>query len=268
LFGYPNVIVTPHLGASTAEATDRAGVQAAEQVIAALTGGVVTSAVNVPAITARDMEVLGPFVPLCRALGRIAVELAGGASVDRVQTEFLGRIAEHDTRLLSIQALIGVLRGHAEEEVNEVNAPAMAEERGIELTESRSTGVRDYVDLIRVTVVSSDVRTRVAGTLIGRQNRPHLLEAWERRFDVQLEDHISLFRYLDVPGMIGRVGTAFGRHDINIVSAAVGREPGEDKSTRGREATMAVTSDSAVPQEVIDEIVAGEGFKAGRTVSL
>ena len=268
LFGYPKVIVTPHLGASTAEATDRAGVQAAEQVIAALTGGVVASAVNVPAIPARDMEVLGPFVPLCRALGRIAVELAGGASVDRVQTEFLGRIAEHDTRLLSIQALLGVLRGHSEEEVNEVNAPAMAEERGIELAESRSTGVRDYVDLIRVTVTSGDVRTRVAGTLIGRQNRPHLLEAWERRFDVQLEDHISLFRYLDVPGMIGRVGTAFGRHDINIVSAAVGREPGEDKSTRGREATMAVTSDSAVPREVIDEIVAAEGFEAGRTVSL
>ncbi len=268
LFGYCNVIVTPHLGASTAEATDRAGYQAAEQVIAALTGGAVTSAVNIPAIPPDDIEVLGPFVPLCRALGRIAVELAGGASVDRVYTEFLGRVAEHDTRLLSIQALLGVLRGHTEEEVNEVNAPAMAEERGIELGESRSTGVRDYVDLIRVTVTSGDVRTRVAGTLIGQQHRPHLLEAWDRRFDVQLEDHISLFRYRDVPGMIGRVGTAFGRHDINIVSAAVGREPGESKTTRGQEATMAVTSDAAVPREVIDEIVASDGFEAGRTVTL
>ena len=102
LFGYPNVIVTPHLGASTTEATDRAGYQAAEQVIAALTGGVVTSAVNVPAIPAEDMDVLGPFVPLCRALGRIAVELAAGSSVDRVQIEFLGRIAERDTRLRGI----------------------------------------------------------------------------------------------------------------------------------------------------------------------
>ena len=133
LFGYPNVIVTPHLGASTAEATDRAGYQAAEQVVAALTGGVVTSAVNVPAISAEDMEVLGPFVSLCRALGRIAIALAEGSSIDRVETEFLGRIAERDTRLLSIQVLLGVLRGHTEEEVNEVNAPAMAEERGIEL---------------------------------------------------------------------------------------------------------------------------------------
>ena len=97
LFGYPNVIVTPHLGASTAEATDRAGYQAAEQVVAALTGGVVTSAVNVPAIPAEDMEVLGPFVALCRALGRIAVELAEGSSVDRVRDRVPGpdRRARH-----------------------------------------------------------------------------------------------------------------------------------------------------------------------------
>jgi len=105
LFGYPNVIVTPHLGASTAEATDRAGYQAAEQVIAALTGGTVTSAVNVPAIPAEDMAALAPFVPLCNALGRIAIELVNGSSVDRVDTEFLGRIVERDTRLLSRSSL-------------------------------------------------------------------------------------------------------------------------------------------------------------------
>src|SRR5207302_11258466 len=92
--GYDNVVVTPHLGASTAEATDRAGQQAAEQVVAALTGGVVTSAVNVAAVAPEDMEVLGPFVPLCRSLGRIAIELLSGSSFERVQTEFLGRIAD------------------------------------------------------------------------------------------------------------------------------------------------------------------------------
>ena len=194
------MIVTPHLGASTAEATDRAGYQAAEQVVAALTGGVVTSAVNVPAIPAEDMDVLGPFVPLCRALGRIAVELAAGSSVDRVQTEFLGRIAERDTRLLAIQVLLGVLEGHTEEEVNEVNAPAIAEERGIELEETKRTVARDYTDLVRVRVTSGANSVRVVGTLIGRRNHPHLLEAWGQRFDVQLEDHITLFRYRDVPG--------------------------------------------------------------------
>ena len=268
LFGYPNVIVTPHLGASTAEATDRAGVQAAEQVIAALTGGVVTSAVNIPAISADDMRVLGPFLPLCRALGRIAIELLRGSSVDRVETEFLGRIAERDTRLLSIEALLGVLQGHTEEDANEVNAPAMAAERGIALGESKRTQARDYTDLIRVAVTSGEERVRVTGTLIGRQNRPHLLEAWGQRFNIQLEDHITLFRYRDVPGMIGRVGMCFGNHGVNIVSAAVGRQPDGADADHGRLAAMAITTDAAVPHEVIDEIVASEGFEAGRTVSL
>jgi D-3-phosphoglycerate dehydrogenase / 2-oxoglutarate reductase len=270
LFGYPNVIVTPHLGASTAEATDRAGYQAAEQVIAALTGGVVSSAVNVPAIPAEDMDVLGPFMPLCRSLGRIAIALAEGSSVDRIETEFLGRIAERDTRLLSIQVLLGVLRGHTEEEVNEVNAPALAEERGIELVETKRTSVRDYTDLLRVSLTTAEETVRVAGTLIGRRNRPHLLEAWGHRFQLQLEQHLTLFRYSDVPGMIGRVGTIFGAHGVNIVSAAVGQssDSEQDDSRSSRSAAMAITTDAAVPHEVIDEIVEGDGFFAGRTVTL
>jgi D-3-phosphoglycerate dehydrogenase / 2-oxoglutarate reductase len=268
LFGYPKVIVTPHLGASTAEATDRAGYQAAEQVIAALTGGVVSSAVNVPAISAEDMEVLGPFVPLCRSLGRIALALADGSSVDRVHTEFLGRIAERDTRMLSVQTLLGVLLGHTEEEVNEVNAPAIAEERGIEMAETKRSTARDYTDLVRVTVVAGEDSVRVVGTLIGRRNRTHLLEAWEQRFDLQLEDQLTVFRYGDRPGMIGRVGTVFGEHGINIVSAAVGRGADDEVGTQDQVAVMAITTDSVVPQGVIDEILALDGFEAGRTVSL
>jgi D-3-phosphoglycerate dehydrogenase / 2-oxoglutarate reductase len=268
LFSYPNVIVTPHLGASTAEATDRAGYQVAEQVVAALTGGVVTSAVNVPAIPPEDADVLGPFVSLCRSLGRVAVELAAGSSVDRVQTEFLGRIAERDTRLLAIQVLLGVLRGHTEEEVNEVNAPAMAEERGIELVETKRTAARDYTDLIRVTVTSGETSARVTGTLIGRRNLPHLLEAWGQRFDVQLEDHITLFLYCDLPGMLGHVGTIFGAHGLNIVSAAVGRQPDDAQSGQNRLAAMTITTDAAVPAEVVEEIASSEGFVTGRTVTL
>src|ERR671923_278879 len=187
LFAYPNVVVTPHLGASTAEATDRAGYQAAEQVVAALTGGVVTSAVNVPAIAPEDLEALGPFVPLCRGLGRIASAIAERTSVDAVEVEFLGRIAERDTRLLTVQVLRGVLEGHTEEEVNEVNAPALAEERGIGVTETSSSHARDFTDLVRVAVVSSGDRTRVTGTTLGQLHRPHLLEAWGSRFNLQLE---------------------------------------------------------------------------------
>ncbi|HJS97275.1 MAG TPA: phosphoglycerate dehydrogenase [Solirubrobacteraceae bacterium] len=268
LFGYPNVIVTPHLGASTAEATDRAGYQAAEQVIAALTGGVVTSAVNVPAIAAEDADVLAPFVSLCRGLGKIAIATAEGSSIDRVRVEFLGRIAERDTRLLSIHALIGVLSGHVEEEVGLVNAPAIAAERGIELTETKSLSAHDYSDLVRVSIDSGRSSVRAAGTLHGARHRPHLLEVWGQRFDVQLENQITVLRYRDVPGMIGRVGTCFGEHRINIVSAAAGRDPDDSIADQARLQVLVVTTDAPVPHEVIEEIVAGDGFEAGRTVTL
>ena len=93
---------------------------------------------------------------------------------------------------------------------------------------------------------------RVAGTLFGRRNRPHLIEAWGQRFDVQLESHITLFRYQDLPGMLGRVGTVFGRHGVNIVSAAVGRQPESDPSGDGQLAAMVITTTAPVPSEVVD----------------
>ncbi|MEA2340678.1 MAG: D-3-phosphoglycerate dehydrogenase / 2-oxoglutarate reductase [Solirubrobacteraceae bacterium] len=262
LFAYPQVIVTPHLGASTAEATDRAGYQAAEQVVAALTGGSVTTAVNVPAVAAEDLEVLGPFVPLCRALGRLAMALAEGSSVDRVEVEFLGRLAERDTRPLGVAVLLGVLQGKTEEELNSVNAPSVAQERGIDVAETKRLSARDFTDLVRVTVVAGEHRTRVVGTTLGRQNRPHLLEAWGQRFNLQLEPNVALFRYRDAPGMVGRIGTAFGEQGVNIASAAVGHGAEEDL------AVMVVTTDAPVREDVIEGLVAGDGFVEGRAVTL
>jgi D-3-phosphoglycerate dehydrogenase len=266
LFGRPNVIVTPHLGASTAEATDRAGFQAAEQVVAALTGGAVTTAVNVPAIKAEDLEVLGPYVPLCTALGRLAITLAAGSSVDRIEVELLGRIADRDTRPLATATLLGVLQGHTEEDVNAVNAPAVAEERGIEVIETKNAHARDFENLVRITVQAGDTTERVVGTTFGRRNRPHLLEAWGQRFDVQLDQHLAVFRYEDRPGMIGRIGTAFGEAGVNIVSAAVGRHDEGDGATS--EAVMVVTTDAAVPPELVDAVIASGGFEDGRTITL
>ena len=143
-------------GRPTAEAQDRAGVQTAEQVVAALTGGVVSTAVNIPAISAEDSEVLGPFVPLALRLGRIAAALSEG--VDRVEVEHLGRIAERDTRFLTLSVLMGLFAGRTEEEVNLVNAPTLAEERGISVSERRETKARDYADLIRVTLSTATSR--------------------------------------------------------------------------------------------------------------
>jgi D-3-phosphoglycerate dehydrogenase / 2-oxoglutarate reductase len=268
LFAYPNVIVTPHLGASTAEATDRAGYQAAEQVVAALTGGAVSTAVNVPAVAAEDLEVLGPFLPLSRRLGRLAMGLAQASSVERVEVEFLGRIAERDTRPLGLAALVGVLTGHVEEEVNEVSAPAVADERGIAVAETKNTQARDFTDLVRVTVVAGAQRTRVAGTTLGRQHRPHLVEAWGQRFNVQMEDdYIVLFRYRDTPGMMGRAGMCFGAHGVNINSAAVGHVT-EETGGDGGFAVMVLTTDAPVPQPVLDEILSVSGFLEGRFIAL
>jgi D-3-phosphoglycerate dehydrogenase len=265
LFGYPNVVVTPHLGASTAEATDRAGYQAAEQLVAALTGGAVTSAVNVPAIAAEDLEAVGPFLGLCVSLGRIAAALGTGTSVDELDVEFLGRIAERDSRLLTIQVVKGLLTGHTDEPVNDVNAMTLAQERGIAIAERNSPHARDFTDLVRVGLRCGDDVTRVVGTVLGRRNRPHLLEAWGSRFNVQLEQHLAVFRYRDQPGMLGLVGMTLGRAGVNIVSAAVGRRPDDDSDD---EAVMIVTTDTAVPADVLTAIQAEKDFYAARAVSL
>ncbi|MEA2496767.1 MAG: D-3-phosphoglycerate dehydrogenase / 2-oxoglutarate reductase [Thermoleophilaceae bacterium] len=265
LFGNPRVVVTPHLGASTAEANDRAGFQAAEQIVAALNGGSVTSAVNAPAVKAEDLEVLGPFMPLARSLGRLAVALSDGSSVDGVEVEHLGGIAERDTRPLTTEVLLGVLSGHTEEDANAVNAPLLAEERGIEIAETRNPHARDFTDLLRVSLISGGKRTRVVGTVLGSKHRPHLLEAWEQRFNLQLEEHLAFFKYRDVPGMIGRVGTAFGDAGVNIASAAVGYTP---ETVDDDCAVMIVTTSTRVPDAVIEELLAQPDFVAGRTVTL
>jgi D-3-phosphoglycerate dehydrogenase / 2-oxoglutarate reductase len=161
--------------------------------------------------------------------------------------------------------LLGVLSGHTEEDANAVNAPLLADERGIEVAETRNPHARDFTDLLRVTVVSAGTRTRVVGTVLGSHHRPHLLEAWEQRFNLQLEPNLAFFKYRDVPGMIGRVGTAFGDAGINIASAAVGYAPeGEEPDT----AVMVVTTSAPVPQTVIEELLGQDDFVIGRAVSL
>jgi D-3-phosphoglycerate dehydrogenase / 2-oxoglutarate reductase len=267
--GYANVVVTPHLGASTAEATDRAGYQSAEQVVAALTGAVVSTAVNIPAVGAEDMEVLGPFLPLATRLGRLAMALAEGSSVERIEAAFLGRIAEFDTRLLGLAVIVGALGGRTEEKVNLVNALTMAQQRGIVLEEKAVSEAEDFNELIRVTVVAGAERVAVAGTGIGPSQVPHLVEVQGRRLTIELAPYVTVFRYADLPGMIGRVGTIFGAHGINISSAAVGHAPdGSAAADEQRLAAMVVTTDTVVPDAVIGEIVASEDFVNGWSVEL
>lgn len=258
LFGRENVVVTPHLGASTAEAQDRAGIDTASQVRAALTGGVVTNAVN---LGAPLPEPIAPFVPLCEDLAALAQGLARGP-VDRVEVELRGPIVEHDTRVLGIAVLAGVLRGHTEEPVNLVNAGALAEERGIELTEIKDATSDDFTELIKVRVGHGPDAVEVAGTGVGPRNSPYLVGVWGQGFYMPLAEHLAIFRYTDQPGMIGRVGTVFGEEGVNIVSAAVGAE------ADGGQAVMVLTTDAPVAEETVERILELEGFAEGRAVDL
>jgi D-3-phosphoglycerate dehydrogenase len=255
-----NVVVTPHLAASTDEAQDRAGVIVAEQVAAALEGGLVTNAVNIPAIGAEDIEVLGPYVPLAAKLGRLALELAAGHA-DEITITAYGGIADYDTRLLTVAALNGAFQGRADRPVNYVNAPLIARERGIEVREERSQSARDYTNLLRVEVESGDERMRVAGTTIGSENRPWLVSALGFDIELELAPLLVLFRYDDVPGVIGRVGTLFGDAGVNIANMTVSR------SRRGGKALMVLSVDTRPPAELVERIRA-EGFDDARVIEL
>ena len=255
-----NVVVTPHLAASTEEAQDRAGVIVAEQVAAALEGQVVTNAVNIPAIGLEDLEVLGPYIPLAARLGRLAMELAEGRA-ERIALTFDGELSAYDTRLLTVAALNGAFQGRVDQPVNYVNAPLIAAERGIDVTEESRRRCRDFTSLVRVAVRRNGAEMRVAGTTIGGEHRQWLVSALGFEVEIELAPLMVFFRYDDVPGVIGRVGTLFGDARVNIANMTVSR------TRRGGKALMALSVDGPVPPELVERLHAG-GFDDVWFVSL
>jgi D-3-phosphoglycerate dehydrogenase len=255
-----NVVVTPHLAASTEEAQDRAGLIVAEQVAAALEGALVTNAVNIPSIGAEDLEVLGPFIPLAATLGRLAMELAEGHA-DRIELAYYGVLSGYDTRLLTVAALNGAFQGRSDQPVNYVNAPVIAAERGVEVVEERRRASRDFTNLVRVSVRRKGEELRVAGTTIGREDRRWLVSALGFELEMEFAPLMAFFRYDDVPGVIGRVGTLFGEADVNIANMAVSR------TRRGGKALMALSLDSPPPEELVEKLRAA-GFDDAYFISL
>jgi D-3-phosphoglycerate dehydrogenase / 2-oxoglutarate reductase len=255
------VIVTPHLGASTAEAQDRAGLIVAEQVAAALEGGVVTNAVNMPALSAEDLEHVRPFLALATNLGALAVELAGG-NPTRLDLTYLGELAAHDTRLVTIAALNGAFKGRVEQPVNYVNAPLIARERGIEVREQSSAASPDFTSLLGVTAYAAESSFAVAGTVIGREQRPQLVRALGYEIDVEL-DRLMLFVVNDdTPGMIGRLGTILGDAGVNIANMAVSR------NRREARALMALSLDAPLGEDVLARLHGEPGFVEARFIVL
>ena len=254
------VVVTPHLAASTGEAQDRAGVIVAEQVVAALDGGVVANAVNIPIVDQADLEVLGPFIPLAAQLGRIAVGLAAGPP-RRIAVAAYGPLSESDTRLLTAAALNGAFQGRVDQIVNVVNAPVIAAERGIEVVEERNRASRDYTNTIEVRLLSDGEEIAVSGTTIGPEPRLFLGGALGFGIDMEIAPHMVFVRYPDQPGVIGRVGAMFGDGGINIANMAVSR------TKEGGEALMVFSIDTAATTELGDAL-RDMGFDDVRFVEL
>ena len=259
LLHVPNIIVTPHLAASTDEAQDRAGEIVAQQVAAALEGGVVSNAVNIPVVGADDLRLLAPFVPLAQQLGRLAMELVGGRA-DRITLAYLGELAEHDTRLLTLAALNGALQGRVDQPVNFVNAQLVASERGISVSEERGTRAR-FQREVRVTVTVDGREVSVSGTTVGADDRPWLSGALGFHVEIELEPQMAFFQYADRPGIIGHVGTLFGEAGVNIGQMAVSR------NEQGGRALMALTFDGEAPVDLVARFQA-EGYEVVRFIDL
>ena len=260
LFGLPNVVVTPHLGASTTEAQDKAGLAIAEQVLLALRGEFVPYAVNVEA--GPDIpETVRSYLGLAERLGRLAVAL-GGSGIEALRFEYYGGIADHDTRALTLAGLKGAFSSVVHEPVTFVNAPLLAKERGIEIEEARSSQSLDYVNLIEARARCKDDIVSVAGTLVGKRDNERLVRVYGYELDMAFHPNMAFFRYVDRPGVVGIVGSALGEAGVNIAAMQVARH------TLGGEALMGMAIDSPIPAEVLDRIERAARMSDARTVSL
>jgi D-3-phosphoglycerate dehydrogenase len=260
LLRFEQVVVTPHLGAATTEAQDRAGTSVAEMVRLALNGEFVPYAVNVSA-GSEISETVRPFLPLAERLGALVTGLAEGA-VRAVECQYLGRIGEVDTRVLTLAVVKGVLRGVVHEPVSFVNAPIIARERGIGISEMRSSVSSDYVNLVAVRAETDAGDVSVAGTLVGKRNDQRIMHVNGYDIEMAPATNMLFFEYEDRPGVIGKVGTILGDHRINIATMDVGRR------SRGGMALMGLTLDSAVGQDVVDQITAAIGGRSARFIVL
>jgi D-3-phosphoglycerate dehydrogenase len=260
LFDHDNVVVTPHLGASTHEAQEKAGTQVARSVRLALSGEFVPDAVNVQGgAVAEDVK---PGLPLAEKLGRIFTALAGGVPA-RLEVEVRGEITRHDVRVLELAALKGVFTDVIEESVTYVNAPLLSRDRGLEVTLTTSEDSADWRNLVTVRGTMADgVTVSVSGTLTGPKHIERIVQVNGYAMEIAPTPHMGFFTYVDRPGVVGVVGRLLGDAAINIAGMQVGRDE------KGGKALIALTVDSALSPEMIDSIVREIGADQGRRVDL
>jgi len=250
LFQVPGIVVTPHLGASTTEAQDRAGDHIADQILLALAGDFVPYAVNISAADAN--ETLKPYLPLAERLGRL-FSSAAGKDISELEIIATGEIAGYDTRILTLSALKGFFSARHDDAVTYVNAPQIAAAQNITIKENKVTNSgsnSDYVNLITLRAGTHSI----AATLVGPRRQARLVMVDDHMTDVPPSDHMLVVRNDDRPGVIGLVGTLLGAHNVNIADMDVGRAltPGT--------ALMVIATTDETPNPVLDELRAKPGI--------
>ena len=264
LLGLPNVILTPHLGASTEEAQVEVAVDVAQQIVEVLNGRPPQSAVNLPPLPPETKEFLTPYLPLAEKLGRMQAQIADGR-IEAIELNYCGELDAHDTSALTRVFLKGLLQGAFEQTVSYVNAPQLAQSRGIEIKEARQNKSGDYANLIESRVTRNDnghQRVRAIEGTIFNGREAHIVGIQGLRVDVVPRGTLLILPNTDKPGMIGVVGTILGQSGINIGAMEVGRK------AVGERAVMVISLEEPVGQDVLDKLNAQADLFGARQVDL
>lgn len=260
LLDLDSVLTTPHLAASTAEAQINVAIEAANQVINALRGQPVRNAVNMPPVTPADAEKLRPYIELAEKLGSFQSQLIEG-HVTEVHIDYNGEVIDHNTAIVSVAIQKGLLEVFLGETVSYVNAPLIAQERGIKIVETKSSTVEDFTSLISVTVKTDAGEKRVAGTIFGTRDA-RIVRLDNYHVDAVPKGYMLVIANRDKPGVMGALCTLLGRYDINIAAMSLGRdEP-------GGEAVVIINVDSVVPKEIMEQIRSLNNVREARLVDL
>src|SRR5213592_3095392 len=255
----PQLVLTPHLGASTAEAQESVGIEIAQSIRAALLEGTIRNAVNMPTLDAKTLAIVGPHLRFGEKLGRFLSQLAP-KRVETLNINYSGKVNEVDTTVITRSVLKGFLQGSGGSEVNEVNAPAFAESLGLKITESRQSAAGDYTDLLELSAVAEGKTVSVAGAFFGAT--PRIVNVNSRHVEARPHGVVLVLENTDRPGIVGRIGTLLGDHGVNIATMSLSR------NQAGGTALTVLNLDTSPDERLLEDIRNSEDVKSAQVIEL
>jgi D-3-phosphoglycerate dehydrogenase len=255
----PNLVLTPHLGAATAEAQESVGIEIAQSIRAALLEGTIRNAVNMPSLDAKTLSVIGPHMRFGEKLGRFLAQVAP-RRVDEVKINYSGKVNELDTGPITRAVLKGFLQHAGGDDVNEVNAPAFAESLGLKVTETRLSALSDYADLLELSALAEGKTVSVGGAFFGAT--PRIVSVNSRPVEARPHGIILVLENTDRPGIVGRIGTLLGEHNVNIATMSLSR------NQAGGTALTVLNLDNAPSEELLNKIRGSADIRAAQVIQL